>query len=226
MPTYEEQLAQLNTLQRQTASIQQSINAEANALSVGLSQLRQGQMPNNSAQQLDYNLRGNLSPLLNPGNVGDINNVIWPFYFTTDVPNAMIAPGQSFQTGFSVTQEAAFVFMSFTKSVYIVEGEDPDETVTYLNQVAGVPSAPGLVFTLRDGSSSRQLYNTPVNMDHFGNPRFPTKFPRPMMLLPNQAMQIQFTNTHGSNIYLPFITAFGYRIRIDRAQDILSLVYG
>jgi hypothetical protein len=223
---FEQQLEQLNNLRLQTEQIKSIVDSKAAALSVLESQLRQGQLPNNSAQQLDFNLSNSLSPLLNPGNIGDINNVIWPFYFTTDVPDGAIQPGETFNTGFSVTQEAAFIFMSYTKSVYILEGEDPDQTVTYLNQVPGVPSAPGLLFSLRDGSSSRQFYNTPINLDNFGNPRFPTKFPRPVMLLPNQSMQIQFTNAHSVNQYVPFITAFGYRIRIDRAQDLLSLVYG
>ncbi len=223
---YETQMAQLSDLQRQVTAIQKIVDSKEQAISVRESQLRQGQVPNNSAQNLQWNLSNALGPQLTPGNIGDINSVIWPFYFTTDIPSAPIEPGQSFLTGFSVTQEAAFIFMSFTKTVYLVEGDAPDESWTYLPPAPFAASAPGLVFTLRDGSSSRQLYNTPTNLDHYGSPRFPTKFPRPVMLLPNQVMQIAFTNTHSSNRYVPFITAFGYRIRIDQAQQLLSLVYG
>lgn len=224
--TYEQQLAELQNLQRQVSSIQQIVTAKENDISMRESHLRQGQVPNNSAQNLDYNMRNALGPMLTPGNIGDINSVIWPFYFTTDIPDAPLAVGETFQTGFSVTQEAAFIFMSFTKTVYLAEGEDPNQSWTYLDPDQGQPSAPGLFFTLRDGSSSRQLFNTPMAMDNYGNPRFPTKFPRPVMLLPNQVMQIQFTNSNASNLYVPMISAFGYRIRIDEAQKILSLVYG
>jgi hypothetical protein len=87
-------------------------------------------------------------------------------------------------------------------------------------------SCPGLQFGIRDGSSSRQFFNTPMEINHYGNPRFPTKLPRPIMFLPRQNVQIQFTNTHPTNRYLPVITGFGYRMRIEDAQNFLSLVYG
>lgn len=224
--SFEQELARLQQLQRQVEGIQQIVNAKEHDISRREQLLRQGQRPNNSAQNLQYNMSNALSPMLTPGNIGDINAVIWPFYFTTDIPEQSLAQNETFQTGFSVTQEAAFIFMSFQKTVYLAQGDEPDESWTYLDPDAGQPSAPGLTFTLRDGSSSRQLFNTPMAMDSYGNPRFPTKFPRPVMLLPNQVMQIQFTNTHDSNKYVPFITAFGYRLRIDEAQKFLSLVYG
>lgn len=222
---YEQQMAQLQKLAEQVKNISQIVDAKERAIQQRESLLRQSQLPNYSAQNLEFNLRNDLGPLLTPGNIGDVNSVIWPFYFTTDRPDTPLAANETFQTGFSVTQEAAFIFMSFTKSVYLVEGEDEDASYTYLNP-AFQPSAPGLVFTLRDGSSSRQLFNRPINIDNYGNPRFATKLPRPVMLLPNQVMQVAFTNQHPTNVYLPFITAFGYRIRIDEAQKLLSLVYG
>lgn len=222
---YQTKMRELQQLNDQVNNIKQIVDSKENQISIRESQLRQGQMPNNSAQNLQYNMKNDLSPLLTPGNIGDINSVIWPFYFTTDVPDSPIAANETFTTGLSVTQEAAFIFMSFTKTVYQVEGDQPNDSWTYLDP-SDQPSAPGLVFTLRDGSSSRQLFNTPINIDAYGNPRFPTKWPRPIMLLPNQVMQIAFTNTHPLNLYVPFITAFGYRIRIDQAQKLLSLVYG
>lgn len=224
--TYEQQMQELENLKRQITSISAIVDSKERQVAMRESQIRQGQLPNNSAQNLQYNMRNALGPMLTPGNIGDVNSVIWPFYFTTDIPDSPIGPNETFETGFSVTQEAAFVFMSFSKAVYLVEGDAPNESWTYLNPDTDLPSAPGLSFTLRDGSSSRQLFNTPMLMDHYGNPRFPTKFPRPVMLLPNQVMQIQFANANPTNLYVPFITAFGYRIRIDEAQKLLSLVYG
>jgi hypothetical protein len=223
---FETKLAELQQVQRQVEAITSIVDSKEKNIALRESKLRQGQVPNNSAQNLEYNMRNALGPMLTPGNIGDINSIIWPFYFTTDIPETPIGPNETFQTGFSVTQEAAFIFMSFSKTVYLVEGDVPLDSWTYLNPDSQLPSAPGLTFTLRDGSSSRQLFNTPVNIDHYGNPRFPTKFPRPVMLLPNQVMQIQFNNQNASNKYVPMITAFGYRIRIDAAQKLLSLVYG
>jgi len=222
---YEQMMQQLQVLQNQVQGIAAIVDSKANQLALQESQLAQSQVPNNSAQQLDYNMSNSLGPLLQPGNIGDINSVIWPFYFSTDIPATPISTNETLQTGFSVTQEAAFIWMSYTKAVYLVEGEAPADSWTYLDPAAQ-PSAPGLVFTLRDGSSSRQFFNSPINIDTYGNPRFPTKLPRPIMLLPNQVMQVAFTNNHPTNIYVPIITAFGYRIRVDQADKLLSLVYG
>ena len=223
--TYEQQMQYLQQLNQSVNSLASYLDAKEKSLAIRETQLRQGQMPNNSAQQLDYNARRSLSPLLTPGNIGDINSVIWPYFFPTDIPNTPIGVNESFPTGFSITQEAAFIFMSFNKVVYLVEGEGDEESWTYLDPDAGQPSAPGLTFTLRDGSSTRQFFNTPMNTDAYGNPRFVTKFPRPVMLLPNQVMQITFANSHPTNRYVPIITAFGYRIRIEEAQKLLSLTY-
>ena len=224
--TYEQQLQMLNTLRNQVTNIQSIVNSKANSLSVRESQVRQSNLPSTDARSLERNLQKNLGPMLAPGNVGDINKIIWPFYFSTDIPSEALGANETFQTGFSVTQEASFVLMSLTKTVYleVSPGEfiyaDPNDYTVAAN------SAPGLQFTIRDGSSSRQFFNSPMELAHYGNPRFPTKLPRPIMFLPNQNVQIAFTNTHATNRYLPVITGFGYRMRVEDAQNFLSLVYG
>lgn len=222
--SYERQLQELHDLRSQVSRLAEFVEQKEGQLKQMETMVAQGQGVSSSPQNLQYNLKNALGPLMAPGNVRDLNSVIWPFYFTTEIPEESIGPNETFQTGFSVTQEAAFIMMSFTKSVYL----DDDGQWGYLdpnaNGSSGI-SAPGLQFTLRDGSSSRQLFNTPINLDLYGNPRFPTKWPRPIMLLPNQVMQVQFVNTHPTQSYVPFITAFGYRMRIEEAQKFLSLVY-
>lgn len=217
--SYERQLQELEMLRNQVSRLAEFVEGKEGQLKQMESMISQGQAQSNSPQNLQYNLRNSLGPLMTPGNVSDLNSVIWPFYFTTEVPEESIGPNETFQTGFSVTQEAAFIMMSYTKTVYL----DDEGQWGYLNP-SNSPSAPGLQFTFRDGSSSRQLFNSPINIDLYGNPRFPTKWPRPIMLLPNQVMQVQFVNTHPTQSYVPFITAFGYRMRIEEAQKFLSLV--
>lgn len=225
MSTYEQQLQILNNLRNQVSSIKNIVDKKADTLVQREALIRQGQVPMNNARDLGRNLQRNLGPMLAPGNVGDINKIIWPFYFSTEIPENSLGQNETFQTGFSVTQEASFILMSLTKTVYIETAPnefiyaDPNETSTAVN------SCPGLQFTLRDGSSSRQFFNFPMEIGHYGNPRFPTKLPRPIMFLPNQNVQIAFTNTHPTNKYLPIITGFGYRMRVEDAQKFLSLVY-
>jgi hypothetical protein len=224
--SFEEKLAYMQKLQGQVVSLANMVGAKEKNLAEKESQIRQGQIPNNGPQDLEKNMRRNLGPMLAPGNLGDINKVIWPYYFSTEVPDAGISLDQTFQTGFSVTQEAAFIMMSFTKTVYVDNGAgnwvylNPNDESNIINQ------APNLTFTMRDGSSSRQFYNQPMQMQNYGNPRFPTKLPRPIMLLPNQVMQVSFVNSHPSVSYVPMMTFFGYRMRIEDAQNFLSLVYG
>lgn len=226
--SYEEKMRQVQQLQAQVQGISSKVNAKANALAQKESLLRTGQIPVNNLRDLERNMSKNLGPMLAPGNLGDINKIIWPYFFSTEIPITAPAANQTLQTGFSVTQEASFILMSLTKSAFIQDALDPDK-FTYADPndpSFGFDSTPGLTFTLSDRSSSRQFFNQPIGLSNYGNPRFPTKLPRPVMFLPNQSIQVAFTNSHPTNIYLPFLTAFGYRMRIEDAQNFLGLVYG
>lgn len=220
--SYESKMADLRKLQDQVANISQAVQSKERNISERESLIRQNQMPVNNARDLEQQMARNLGPTLAPANLGDINKIIWPYFFSTDVQTP-IGPNETIQSGFSVTQEAAFIMMSYTKAVYEVVGGQ----WTYLdpNSDDYNSRAPDLTFSLRDGSSSRQFFNRPMELGHYGNPRFPTKFPRPIMLLPNQVMEVSFINSHPTKTYVPIITAFGYRMRIEDAQKFLSLVY-
>lgn len=227
MSLYDQEMQKLQSLRSQVAQIEGIVNSKSKNLQLQQSLLSQQQIPSVHPRDMEKNLARNLGPILAPGNVGDINKIVWPYYFTTDIPTEPLLAGQSFSTSFRVTQEAAFIFMSFMKAIYINNDAlsqwvylDPNDESNLINQ------APGLTFTFRDGSSTRQLFNTPMNVSSYGNPRFPTKFPRPVMLLPNQEMEIVFTNNHPNNEYIPFMTSFGYRMRVEDAQQFLGLVYG
>ena len=225
MSAYEQKMLELQKLQSQVSNISEMVNSKERAVNDKLSRMRQGQVPVENARDLEYQMNKNLGPMLAPSNLGDINKIIWPYFFSTEVPNSPIGPNETFQSGFSITQEAAFIMMSFTKSVYEVDTNTSQWTYLDPNADDYNSRAPNLTFSLRDGSSSRQFFNRPIELAHYGNPRFPTKFPRPIMLLPNQVMEVSFVNSHPTKTYVPFITAFGYRMRIEDAQKFLSLVY-
>jgi hypothetical protein len=194
MSAYDEKMAELQKLRQQVSSLTQFVQAKSNNLSQRESLMKQNYQQTMNSRSLESNLSQTLGPMFAPGNLGDLNKILWPYYFSTEIPTFSIAPNTTFQTGFSVTQEAAFIWMSYTKAVYLETPDGGGVQWTYLNpnQGSGVGNfAPGLTFSLRDGSSSRQFMNTPMNMGAYGNPRFPTKFPISMMLMPNQVMQIQ-----------------------------------
>ena len=201
-----------------------ALSARESAVREQETKVRQGLIPNNGASDLKQNLDYSLRPSLVPGNLGNINRVIWPFFFTTSLQT--LAVNSSATTRFTVTQEAAFVLMSYTKTVYtktvgplVYTYVDPDAT-------GAASQANDLKFSLRDAQSSRDFNNLPINLDQVGNPRWPTILPDPVFFLPNSTIEVTFANSSASVVYVPRITFFGYRVRLENAQQILSTVYG
>lgn len=217
---------QQKALQQITNAIaqrEQFLDSKERLLNEKESFLRQGQIPNTGAQSLQANLKNSLDDQMMPGNVGSINNVIWPYFLNTVF--APVAPNQTVKNGFTVSQEAAMVIMSFTKTIYI--RTLAPEVSTYVDpEVAGANGiAPGLFFTIRDSSSARDYENSPIDLNTCGHPNFPTVFPRPLLFLPNSNIEVSFSNSHATNTYVPFMAAFGYRIRVEDAQQLLGTVF-
>lgn len=184
---------------------------------------RQGlQQGSGSASQLTQNLDSVLPGGLLPGNVGAINRIIWPFWFTFSAPE--LIPNTTSQGFTTITQEAAFVWMAYTKSVFTVSGG----VYTYVDpeQAGANGSTDGLKFSVRDSQSTRVFHNSPLDMDMIGSPQYPSVLPTPMMFLPNSNIEITYTNENPSVTYVPFLTFFGYRVRVEDAQNLLSTVVG
>lgn len=174
-----------------------------------------------ASQQMQSALDKGLPTYLRPGNVGHLSQVIWPFWFTAPAPE--LVPGASLQTSFSVSLEASFIWMSFTKAIFKkVGGEyfyiDPEQVDPALGE------ANDLYFSLRDSLSSRVLTGQPIPIDMVGRPQFPSVLPTPMMVLPNGNLEIFWSNQHATQTYVPWITFFGYRMRIQDQEQIVSLV--
>lgn len=191
--------------------------------------LQQGLVPNGAGGTLHGNLGTALPPELMPGNVGNLGNVIWPYWFQTqpqDPTNPSLLPGQSTRLSFQVTQEAAFVMLNLIKVVHDSSGAvwtylDPDDFDV------GVSNANDLSFTMRDSSSTRDFIQNPIPFDAIGDPGNPSPLPTPMWIKENGVIEFFVGNAPGSaKSYVPKIIAFGYRIRTDAYEKILSGVTG
>jgi hypothetical protein len=184
---------------------------------------RQGLPAQESASSLKATLDRALPASLRPGNVGSINRVIWPFWFTFSAPE--LTPNSSSQGFVTITQEAAFVLMSYSKSVY---KKTAGPTYTYVdpNDYTAAGQTDGLKFTLKDAQSTRTFHNAPLELDAVGLPEFPSVLPTPILFLPNSTIEITYQNDNASDTYVPYVTFFGYRVRIEDAQRILSTVVG
>jgi hypothetical protein len=170
-------------------------------------------------------VRSSLPSYLAPGNVGDVNKVIWPFFFRTS-PTGVIAPNRAVRTQISVTQEAAFVWTGFSKVVYnynTVTG-----VMTYIDPEDNLSTglAQGLRVSVRDASSSREFFGQAVDLDQLGNPIWPTKLDAPMIVMPNANLEAVFSNSNATTSYVCSLVLFGYRVRIENAQSLLSTIYG
>lgn len=184
---------------------------------------RQGLPTQQSASGLKETLDRALPATLRPGNVGSINRVIWPFWFTFSAPE--LAPNSSSQGFVTITQEAAFVMMSYSKAIY-KKTAGPVYTYVDPNDYTSAGSVDGLKFTLKDAQSTRTFHNSPLEIDTVGVPEFPSVLPTPILFLPNSTIEITYQNDNASDTYVPFVTLFGYRVRIEDAQRILSTVVG
>lgn len=172
----------------------------------------------NSIADLKQNLEYSLPSYMMPGNIGGINEVCWPFYFQMDFDfgnpytlNSAFVQTQYFQ----VTQESAFILMSISRSHTTVNTQDAPLSVEFI-----------------DVQSARRFNDGPVPIQAIGFNSQPTILPTPMLLLPNARWQCtlralpevnQVQNLGSSAMQMTF---FGYRIRIEDADKVLSTIFG
>ena len=144
------------------------------------------------------------------GNIGDINSLIWPFIFTTQIGNIdipYVLAGETKQANITITQEAPFNWIYYTKTVFkITDAEDPAATYTYIDPSNSAnPICPGLKFTIRDSQSGQQFTDQPIPLDRIGQCKDPSILPSPKMLLNNSNTEIVIYNTSASDDYAVFI---------------------
>lgn len=219
-------MQKLQKLQVQIATLQAANQARNAQLAIQEAALRQGTVPVTGPQDVLTNLRNILPDYLVPGDLNDVNRVVWPFWFTNSTPELPAAVGgtASQATGtVTITQEAAFIITAFMKSVFTLSGG----VYTYVDpqQPGQSGLTPGLAMTIKDAQSSRVFMSNPIDFDTIGDGRFPQELPTPLMFLPNSIIQTQLFNASAVN-YIPWITYIGVRCRIEDAQRIMSLVTG
>lgn len=214
-------ICQKNELQSQVQSISTKV------LSREVRMMRQEALGQGGMSSYLQSALGGMPFFLAPGNVGDINTVIWPFWFPT--PMVTLAPSQTLSSSITISKVAAFVAVSFTKTVFLRTEPAPGQvSYQYLNPddpaMAGMSQ--GLSFSWRDAQSTREFVDRTVSLDHYGNPRFPHLLPSPQLFLPNSQVEFQFTNGHPTSTLAVGVTFYGVRVRTDEAGQILSTVYG
>lgn len=178
----------------------------------------QEQVGTSSIKKLKDQLNETLPSYMIPSNVGGIDSVQWPFLFSIDFDlgtdpafNFSLRQTRSFQ----VTQEAGFLIMSI--SHYALNSSE--------NRYAP------LELDIIDRQSSRRFMNSAIPVQTLGYLGLATVLPTPMLVMPNAGLDLTLSSmintgvTYTGQIKHQF-TFFGYRVRIDNAENVLSTIFG
>jgi len=171
------------------------------------------------------NLQGELSKAipayLMPGNVGAYSKVTWPFWYSMNFDfgtNPTWTTNSRQTQSFQVSQEAAFLVSALSLKTY-----------SYSTASALAP----LQIELKDRQSTRQFNDRPIPMQMIGKRSKPTVLPTAMLLMPNAFFDVTISSwvpsgvsqaTTGTGKFQ--VTFYGYRVRVEDADKILSSVFG
>lgn len=168
---------------------------------------------------LKQHLKQILPPGMVPGNVGHMNEVMWPFFHSVTFDfgtNPTWSPSTVQTKTFQVTQEACLLLSKIYRK-------------TYSYDTAGELAPLNVIF--RDRQSSRQLMSNPVPIQMIGRKSLPTVMPTPYIIMPNGVFEVemrswvtvsQATTGNGKHEFV----FEGYRIRIEDQDKVLSTVFG
>lgn len=183
-----------------------------------MSKLSVGAIEGNPAT-LKEHLKKYLPEHMVPGNVGGYNKVTWPFWQQVNFDfgtNPTWSPSSKLTSSFQVTQEAAFLLMAVSRKTY---------SYSTAGELAPVQ------IEIRDRQSSRQFNDRPIPMQMIGKKSLPSILPTPMLIMPNAFIDVIMTSwitgsqpTVGNGKFQ--FSFFGYRVRVEDADKVLSTVFG
>jgi len=212
------EIQRLTQVKRQLRQAEKGLQAREIALS------SQEQVGTNSIKSLKDQLNDSLPSYMVPSNVGGLDSVQWPFFFSINF-NMSLTPGWpnfTYSTqqsnSFQVTQEAGLLIMSISRQSSIGVGNEAGN------------SAP-LQLDIIDRQSSRRFMNNPIPLQTIGGYGLPTVLPTPMLFMPNAKLEITLSSMVNNGVAyagasLHQFTFFGYRVRIDNAENVLSTIFG
>jgi hypothetical protein len=159
-------------------------------------------------------------PDMTAASLKDVNQIIWPFIFSTGFIET--SPTKTFaEKNITITAEAGFVATKIIKQVFEKISPNVYKLVDSKDYTAA--QIESLQIAISDPQSGRNFFRNPMPIQSIGDAFFPTKLEGRPMILPNSALRVEFYN-NGAKKYFSNISIIGYRIRIENAQELLSLV--
>ena len=171
-----------------------------------------------SIAQLRDNLKNSLPSYMNPSNVGNINQVAWFFYEQVNFDfgvNPTLTPATRQTQSFQVSQEAALLMMAVSR--------------TYSSYTTAGDLGPWQI-DFRDRQSSRQFNDLPIPIQTIATKGNYSVLPTPMLLMPNAFFDVTMTTfataqaTVGTSSHQ--FSFFGYRVRVEDANQVLGTIFG
>lgn len=175
--------------------------------------------PQGTVEELAALLRKTLPYYLYPGNVGQLEKVAWPFYYTynfdfgTD-PTYTVESQR--QQRIEISQEAAFIAMAVS--------------VDYGDNSPASFRAP-VTLRMVDTQSSRQLNDRNVPIQTFGRYSNPTVMNTGFLVMPNSSLTLNLETNVPEGFQVPTVgdgsfqvVVSGVRVRVDAFRNVLSTV--
>lgn len=169
--------------------------------------------------RLEDNLLKSVPSSLIPGNVGEFDDVCWPFDYTLRFDfgvNPTWLPTTSQLQSFQVTQEAAFICGSLSRKCY--------------SGTASGELAP-LNVLIKDRQSTRQFMDFPIPLQAIAKKTPQTIWEVPLIFMPNAFVDVTLASfidhpqpTVGNGVTI--ITFSGYRTRTQNIGHVLSTIFG
>jgi hypothetical protein len=156
------------------------------------------------------------SPQFQAGGMENPYKNNWPYWYS--FTNVRVGPSSTENIFVTVTQEAAFTWLTLEVTVYEVFGAPGAETLIAIDRnVPDIASgeANPLKIALRDPQAQRYFHSGNMPIDAYGYGVWPTQLPRGILFMPNSQIQCVVSNTDTSRKFIPQITMNGYRIRVD-----------
>lgn len=173
-------------------------------------------LPMVSGNDLYRNLQKILPARLLPKNIGSVDEVTWFYMYELNFDfsngaNTDFVVGQRKNDFFQIGQEAGFLLTHIYR--------------TYRDAGIAGQSAP-LHFTIKNVQSTRQFNDAPLQLQHIGTRSKPYKLPVPILLQPNEKLEVEMESWYGADINVPAsvgkqsLSFLGRRVRM---KDMLKM---
>jgi hypothetical protein len=165
-------------------------------------------------QSMEKNSVSEIKNSLFRNSIQEINTVLWPFFFQSEVK--FVEAGNEVNSKIQISAEAAYVVTEMQRVIY--EYDTVTGTLTYIDPENFTQQAKDLKFAMNDLSSERSLTDKSISLESLGHCQKPTElYKSPFYLNPNQSMEFRFS-AEGNKSYFTSVLFKGYRIRIQDAS--------